>query len=185
MVDAPGAPPDIDIYIDNRRPDSEGAYPRGGYMPVSLDWNPPPNGSRWLATDQAIQVVGGTQVFVTVGNRGPSSASDVVVTVWYIAWPTAQSEPPDWDPTPAVWTSLGSDGPTPIPGGGAVTFGPFAPLPTTPAGNRLLIFAQATCTGDRANSDPVTGLPCSAQPTSIVDLMVGDNNLGLKLYMIP
>ncbi|HEU5153185.1 MAG TPA: hypothetical protein VFU03_00490, partial [Gemmatimonadales bacterium] len=185
VVDAPGSPPDIDIYIDNGRPDSEGAYPRGGYMPVSLDWNPPPNGSRWLATDEAIKVVGGTQVFVAVGNRGPSPASDVVVQVWYKTWPTAQPDPPDWDPTPAVWTSLGTYGPTSVPGGVEVSFGPFASLPTTPAGSRLLIFAQATCTGDRASSDPVTGLPCSAQPTSIVDLVVGDNNLGLKLYMIP
>ena len=185
VVDAPGAPPDIDIYIDNRRPGSEGAYPRGGYMPVSLDWNPPPNGSRWLATDTAIQVVGGTQVFVTVGNRGPSPATDVVVQVWYIIWPTTQPDPPDWDPTAGVWTSIGTDGPTPVPGGGEVTFGPFASLPTTPTGTRLLIFAQATCPVDRANSDPATSLPCSAQSTSIVDLVTGDNNLGLKLYMIP
>ena len=186
VVDAPGAPPDIDIYIENGRPNSEGAHPRGGYMPVSLDWNPPPNGSQWLATNAAIQVVGGTQVLVTVGNRGPSSAGGVVVQVWYIRWPMMQPDPPDWDPTAATtWKSLGTDGPTLIPAGGAATFGPFGTLPTTPSGDRLLIFAQATCPGDRANSDPATGLPCSAQPTSIVDLVVGDNNVGLKLYMIP
>jgi hypothetical protein len=71
-----------------------------------------------------------------------------------------------------------------VPAGGEVQFGPFTTLPTTPKGARLLIFAEATCPGDRANSDPATALPCSTQPTSIVDLVAGDNNLGLRLYTI-
>ncbi len=185
VVDAPGTPPDIDIFIDNRRPDSEGAHPRGGYMPVSLDWDPPPNGSRWLATDDALNVVNNKQVFVKVRNRGQSSASGVVVQVWYTTWPAAQPDPPLWNG--GTWTKLGTKGPLSVPAGGWKQFGPFKTLPTTPTGNRLLIFAEATCPGDRANSDPTTGFPCSSstQPTSIVDLVTGDNNLGLKLFRIP
>lgn len=183
VVDAPGTPPDIDIFIDNGRPVSEGASPRGGYMPVSLDWDPPPNGSRWLATNDALRVVNKKRVFVKVSNRGQSSANGVVVQVWYVTWPTAQPDPPPWGS--GAWTKLGTKGPTTVPAGGVVVqFGPFTTLPTTPTGARLLIFAEATCPGDRANSDPATALPCSTQPTSIVDLVTGDNNLGLKLYTI-
>jgi len=182
IVDAPGLPQPIDIFIENGRPDSEGAFLRGGYMPVSLDWNPPPNGSKWLATADALQVVGKKRVFVKVRNRGQSPATGVVVQVWYIKWPSTQQDPPAWDPT--VWTKLGAKGPKTVPAGGEVKFGAFTPLPTTPTGDRLLIFAEATCPGDRANSDPATGLPCSTQPTPIVDLVVGDNNLGLRLYTI-
>jgi hypothetical protein len=154
-------------------------------MPVSLDWDPPPNGSRWLATDDALNVVNNKQVFVKVRNRGQSSASGVVVQVWYTTWPAAQPDPPPWNG--GTWTKLGTKGPLSVPAGGMKQFGPFKTLPTTPTGNRLLIFAEATCPGDRANSDPVTGFPCSSptQPTSIVDLVTGDNNLGLKLFRIP
>jgi len=183
VVDDPGIPPDVDIFIDNGRPDSEGASPRGGYMPVSLDWGLPPDGSRWLATHDALNVVSGTQVFVKVRNRGQSSANGVFVQVWYATWPTTQPDPPPWGS--GAWMKLGTKGPTTVPAGGvAVQFGPFTTLPTTPPGDRLLIFAEATCPADRANSDTATALPCSAQPTSIVDLVVGDNNLGLILYTI-
>ena len=182
VVDAPGMPPPVDIFIDNGRPDSEGAFPRGGYMPVSMDWDPPPDGSRWLATDDALRVVSKTRVFVKVRNRGQSSASGVVVQVWYIPWPTTQPDPPPWDH--GTWTKLGTKGPKSVPAGGEVSFGPFQTLPTTPIGDRLLIFAEATCPADRANSDQATALPCSAQPTPIVDLVAGDNNLGLRLYTI-
>jgi len=182
VVDAPGMPPPVDIFIDNGRPDSEGAFSRGGYMPVSLDWDPPPDGSRWLATDDALKIVNKTRVLVKVRNRGQSSASGVVVQVWYIAWPTTQPDPPPWDP--GTWTKLGTEGPKSVPAGGEVSFGPFQTLPTAPTGDRLLIFAEATCPADRANSDPATALPCSAQPTPIVDLVAGDNNLGLRRYTI-
>jgi hypothetical protein len=41
--------------------------------------------------------------------------------------------------------------------------------------------ARATCADDRANTDPTTCLPCSRQSTPLIDLIAGDNNLGLRV----
>jgi hypothetical protein len=49
-----------------------------------------------------------------------------------------------------------------------------------PAGRPRFILAAATCRADLANIDQVTGLPCVTGPTPIVDLVAGDNNLGLR-----
>jgi hypothetical protein len=177
VIDAPGQPPDIDVYIDNGRPDSEGAHPRGGYMPVSLDWNTSP--APWHATSAALQA-GNGQVSVRVANRGQSAATGVVVRVSHASWPAAQPVPP-WNTT--AWQVLGTAGPQTVPGGSAVVFGPLGGLPT--GSGRYLILAEATCAGDLANTDPATDLPCSTQPTPLVPLVAGDNNLGLRLLTIP
>jgi hypothetical protein len=208
VVDAPGEPPDPDVFIDDLRSDSEGHYPRGGYMPVSLDWkagppdpqNPPttpvvpphpPNPPLWHATADAIRVVGDTVTTVEVSTRGPSTASQVTVEVWWTDWPLTQTDPPLWND--GSWTSLGtSASQTVAPWPARTTFGPFpasgsgvAPLPTSPSGRRLLIIATATCAADRANTDIFTALPCSTSRTPIVDLVAGDNNLGLRRHDIP
>src|SRR5262249_41651862 len=91
VVDEPGQPPDPEVFIDDLRPNSEGNYPRGGYMPVSLDWQPvpdpnpanPPLPPLWHAAPDAIQVVGDTVTVVKVRTRGPSPASQVSVEVWW------------------------------------------------------------------------------------------------------
>jgi hypothetical protein len=49
MIDAPGKPPSVDVFIDDGRPNSDGDFPRGGYMPVSLDWHAAPGASPWHA----------------------------------------------------------------------------------------------------------------------------------------
>ena len=178
VIDAPGEPPDIDVYIDNGRPDSDGANPRGGYMPVSLDWNTSP--APWHATGTALQVAN-DRVSVRVRNRGQSLATGVVVRVSYVDWPSGQPDPPPWDRT--TWQALGASAPQSVPAGGEVGFGPFNGFPTTTG--RYLILAEASCPGDLANSDPATTLPCSTQPTPIVHLVAGDNNLGLRLQIVP
>jgi hypothetical protein len=179
VIDAPGEPPDVDVYIDNGRPDSQGFHRRGGYMPVSLDWNVSP--APWHATGSALQVVNDQVVSVRVRNRGHSPATGVVVQVSFVSWPIAQPDPPAWDRT--TWQSLGVSGSQTVPAGGEVSFGPFDGLPT--GAGRYLILAEATCPGDLANTDLGTSLPCSTQPTPIVNLVAGDNNLGLRLLVIP
>ena len=57
-----------------------------------------------------------------------------------------------------------------------VEFGPFD-LPAT--SEQVLIFAEATCPADRANTDVATDLPCSRTATPLPDLVANDNNLGL------
>jgi len=61
-------------------------------------------------------------------------------------------------------------------------FPPFMGVPT--GAGRYLILAEATCLGDPSNADPTTPLPCATGPTPIVDLVAGDNNLGLRLLKI-
>jgi hypothetical protein len=179
IVDAPGMPPDIDVFIDNGRPNSEGGHSRGGYMPVSLDWHAAPNPSPWHATDEAVKIRN-NKVKVKVGNRGHLPATGVVVRVSYVKW--VAGPPPAWDRT--TWTALPASAPKNIPAGGVVSFGPFTGVPTQIG--RYLILAEATCPGDPANTDSVaTALPCSTQPTPIMHLVAGDNNLGLRLHHIP
>jgi hypothetical protein len=176
VVDAPGEPPDVDVFIDNGRPDSEGGHPRGGYMPVSLDWHAlPDNHPLWHATGDALNVDGNQVSSVKVWNRGKSTANDVTVRVSYAKWPGAPNDPPAWNTT--AWKPLALRGPQPVPPQQAVEFGPF---PGLPGARPLLILAQATCPGDPANTDAATMLPCSTQSTPIVDLVAGDNNLGLR-----
>ena len=201
VVDKPGEPPDPDIFIDDRRPDSPGDHPRGGYMPVPLDWQPaveaprvvpsplptPPNPANpplWHARDEAIEATG-HQVKVQVRNRGVTQVNQVTVQIWWIVWPTAAPAPP-W--SKGTWNSLTVSASKPVPttpGASApVDFGPFT-LPTQPSGTRLLIVAETTCVPDPANTDGATSLPCSTLPTPLVDLVSGDNNLGLRVHLIP
>ena len=191
VVDKPGKPPARDVFIDDERPDSEGDYPRGGYMPVSLEWHAAPNPSPWHASDNAIRVTGnpviGNQVSVEVRNRGQLAANQVTVQIWWIHWQPGQPVPP-WDK--GTWNSRPPSAAQTVPAwlnppvlNPPVTFGPFT-LPPQPSGRRLIV-AEATCAGDRANTDVSTGLPCATQPTPIIDLIAGDNNLGLRLHVVP
>jgi hypothetical protein len=191
-TNAPGLPEPVDIYIDDRRPREEVlpscavTHRPGGYVPVSLHW--PADGAgfaglEWLAAPGAIDWQN-NQVRVRVGNRGRVLAQGVSVRVWQRAYA-------DGDPVPlwndGTWTEI-----TPARGAqnvapdSSVEFGPFGFAP--PAGQHFLVLAEATCAADRANSDPCdppTGLPCSQQPTPLIDLVAGDNNLGLTLVPQP
>jgi hypothetical protein len=175
----PGLPLPVDIFIDDNRPNSEGTYTRGGYMPVSLDWK----GAlpkRWHASANAIKIVG-NYIWVEVRNRGQTAATGVRVSVWYIAWPNAAAAPPDWGSTTG-WTKIGDSNLTSVPAwpAPAVSFGPFA-APARPAGKRVWILAIADCPADVANTNSTTVLPCAQNKVSIVDLVAGDNNLGLRV----
>lgn len=177
VTDAPGEPPPVDVYIDDRRDASEGLFPRGGYMPVSLDWEATP---RWHATEDAMRVTG-NEVSVQVRNRGRNDATGVTVAVWWAE--VSAIDPPKWNT--ASWILLGVSAPqlvpkSSIPPPAPTVFGPFTEIPTPPPGSRGLILAAATCPADRANIDTATSYPCSTEETPIVDLVAGDNNLGLR-----
>lgn len=180
IVNAPGKPPMVDVFIENRRPPSEGAFPRGGYMPVSLDWNSTLSQPSWHAPDAAMQIRQ-DKVTVVVHNRGQKAAKHVVVQLWYLKWPLTDQIPPQWDRT--RWSSIPASPPATVAPGGSRPFGPFTGVPVAPG--RYLILAAASCPADRANIDPVTMLPCACNPTPITDLVAGDNNLGLRVLTIP
>jgi hypothetical protein len=179
IVDAPGKPPAVDIFIDNLRPDSEGEYSRGGYMPVSLDWSS--SQPLWHAHHDAVQIRQ-DEVTVVVHNRGQKAAEQVVLRIWYREWPQADPIPPRWGSTTPPWTSIAVSSAATIAPRGNRSFGPFNGVPTAPG--RYLVLAEATCPADRANTDPATMLPCATHSTSIADLVAGDNNLGLRVLTI-
>jgi hypothetical protein len=179
VLNEPGLPPPVDVFIDDNRPSSEGTYTRGGYMPVSLDWSEP--GPRpWHAAANAISIAG-NRITVEVRNRGRNVANGVTVSVWYIVRSAGATTPPNWKAT--TWTKIGESNPMavapwPAP---AVAFPSFAAPPAQPAGKRVWILAIADCAADRANTNPATSYPCSTKAVSIVDLVAGDNNLGLRV----
>lgn len=185
IVNAPGRPPAVDVFIDDRRKDYDGAHEPGSYTPVPLDWDGMPY---WYATHQAVHVDANGNVRVRVRNRGSTAAQNVVVDVWY-AHPNSDGTAPDWEPSTtagSMWTHLGSRPPQTVPRGGSRLFGPISGLPA----GRLFILAGASCPADLANIDPThpqfanlaTQLPCAVGPTPIVHLVAGDNNLGLRTH---
>ena len=188
VVNAPGQPPTVDIFIDDRRPAckpvdaDDPAYTAGAYIPVPLDWEPvlpgSPDAPAWHATEQAIRIDGAGDLWVTVRNRGRMGAAGVVVAIWHAA-PGANDEAPAWNS--GGWTPLGATQPGAVGPNASATFGPVSGLP---AGRPRFILAAATCPADLANINPATELPCVAG-APIVDLVAGDNNLGLRLLPVP
>jgi len=190
IVNAPGSPEAVDIYIADNRPSGERTEAgmvtyatSGGYVPVSLDWAG--NGTdlpAWHARGDAIEITG-AGLHVKVNNRGRETAVDVQVRVWFTPVPDDLDSVMWNDSSVTVWTELDATSvpPQDVPPGVDVIFGPFE---TLPAPDDYLFFAEATCANDKANTDTTTFLPCSTQPTRIVDLVAGDNNLGLRIFNI-
>jgi len=187
VTNAPGSPPPVDVYIADRRPtidvDLGIDYGAGSYNPVSLEWDPSQSQAAvpplWQADPAAIIIASNGAISVVVGNRGTALATNVAVSVWWHEWP-AGGTPPNWDST--SWTSCppSNSASSNINPGGQATFGPFAAVPLA-SGKRYILFARASCADDLANIDAATNLPCSQQPTPLVDLVANDNNLGLRV----
>lgn len=180
IVEAPGLPPPVDIFIDSLRPDSPGSFPRGGYEPVSLRWQGPGD-KDWHASAEGIRVEP-FGIRVGVRNRGAMEARDVTVSLWFTLRPDMAPRPPEWNDTPTSWIRLGNWGSVTVPAwpAGPVWVGP-APKPFVPPGLRAWIVAIAHCADDPANTHFSTALPTKTARTSIVDLVAGDNNIGLRV----
>jgi len=176
----------VDVYIADGRPlvdatpNGSSDYGPGNYVPISLEWDRNQQGGdpapAWQSPSTII--VQGNNIRVKVGNRGSQSAANARVSLWYREWPK-NTEPPTWR-NGAEWKRCNPtvSGGQSIAAGGEKTFGPFA---HTPPAKRYLILAQATCNADAANTDPVTGLPCSYLETDVKDLVASDNNLALRV----
>ncbi|HTM54514.1 MAG TPA: hypothetical protein VL175_10825 [Pirellulales bacterium] len=158
----PGAPPEVDVYIEDGR---HGEYmPYGAAIADTPDvWNRhAPDGGH---THQPA-IAGSPQfLYVRARNRGTSSASAVSARAYQAAAGTTE-----W---PAGWTSLGAPlvAPGSIPSGGQVVLGP---IPWVPGGANPRLLVSVSATGDPSNIDVVQGsLPVSR-------LVSTDNNLALK-----
>lgn len=179
----PGKPPDTDLYLDDGRPDADAQEPRGGYMPVSLDWSS--DRPAWHATGDdatqrgAIVVSAARKVRATLRNRGHVQASGVRLRLWWIDWPTG-TPAPDWNQ--GNWQSRVATGPGTLAAQGSAAYERRLPFVS---GRRYLILAQADCDQDASNINPITALPCVTNRVRLSELVPGDNNLGLRSYTHP
>jgi hypothetical protein len=92
----------------------------------------------------------------------------------------AGADAPDWND--GSWSSIDLNQRKDIKAGKTATFGPLM-LPRM--SGRTIVLAEATCGDDRANTDTATGLPCSQERTPLIDVVAGDNNLGLRVIGNP
>ena len=163
-VTGPGAPPDVDVYIDDGRSgsyepylDNIGASP-GVWNRVSADGG---------TTNQ--DPVAGTpnNLYVRVHNRGTKTAQNVVVKAYQGTSGAPLLWPGDWTPL----TTASAAGPNLAPGASAV-IGPFmwSPAQSGP----VSVLASATASGDISNADTVNG------PISNRRLVPNDNNLAQR-----
>jgi hypothetical protein len=179
----------VDIYIPDRRPPEEAAggvalHHRGGYVPVSLDWD----GARaWQAAPTAL--LSQVPPCFAVRNRGDATAAGVRLRAWLgIAW--GDPGEPGWDvKNRIVWLqSYQSPGPgidVPPDGEAEAAVEDDGAGPPVAAGTFWLLLVEVTCPDDPANSDPaallataIPGMP-PRKPRHLADLVANDNNLAL------
>jgi zinc metalloprotease ZmpB len=172
-VTAPGAPPAVDVYVDDGR---GGEYP---YQPVHWEctevWNRLDANSGGGPSAHQTPVVGPTNhAFVRVRNRGTQPATGVVVRGYSADPSVGLSWPGDWTPMddPQIAVAGG------IPAGGSVIVGPFAWQPQV-VGHECM-FMEVSAPGDRSNIDPATFFPCAVGPTPEWRLVPYDNNVGQR-----
>ncbi len=188
---APGKPPQIDVYIRDQRPPRETTgsgsvqHGPGGYVPVSLDWD---GEHRWQAPSSS-----SGQPVLKIGNRGQTDATGVKLRGW---WGIVSGQPdnPGWDLKDRIdWQAAFGD-PQPVanadvPAGSEseLDIASLATPPSVPAGQFLILLVEASCPDDRANSDPAAMLESAItqpgdlpkKPRHLTDLVANDNNLAL------
>jgi hypothetical protein len=171
-VTTPGAPPAVDVYVDDGR---GGGY---GYQPVHWEcteiWNRLTQAGGTPA-DHETPVVGQTNfAYVRVRNRGTGPATGVVVRGYSADPGVGLTWPGDWTPMQTAQITV----PGSIPSGGATVVGPFAWVPDT-VGHECM-FMEVSANGDLSNIDPATFFPCATGPTAEWRLVPFDNNLAQR-----
>ena len=164
-----GAPPDVDVYIDDNR-GGEYFYLQSFSNNTDI-WNRnSPDGG----TTHNLPIVGtANYAYVRVKNRGMQTAENVTVSGYHarsagdLAWPHG------WIPMTTGSLPAGS-----IASGSSTIVGPFVWTPGSLDHERMLMIASAD--GDLPNTDPSTGLPCAMGPTPHWRLVPFDNNIGLR-----
>ena len=168
-VTTEGAPPPVDVYIDDGR---HGQYP---WQPVHWEcrdiWNRRTAG----AGPHQTPVVGRTNyAYVRVKNRGRQHAHNVTVR-GYSANPCAGLTWPG-DFTPFVTAQIAVPGG--IAPGATVVVGPFRWKPRV-VGHECML-AHVSADGDFSNLDARTFFPCATGPTPEWRVVPFDNNIGQR-----
>jgi hypothetical protein len=192
--DAPGSPPPVDIFVADRRSGDEVTergivhHGPGSYAPVSLGWS---DDAPWLSS-------GGDPVF-QVGNRGSFTATSVSMRIW-VGMLTGDRTLDGWDAGENIgWLVEVSETIADAPGNQQVQFIDPRPVIASLGAEavasldemNVIVLIEVSCPDDRANSDPLAGLPTAiagianlpSKPCELADLVATDNNLGLWLVI--
>ncbi|WP_405523992.1 hypothetical protein [Streptomyces canus] len=172
-VTGPGAPPDVDVYIDDGR---NGEY---GFQPSHWEcadiWNrlaPSAGGGGGVHETPVVGQV--NHAYVRIRNRGTKPATNVAVRGYSANPGVGLSWPGDWKPMDTAQITV----PGGIPPNGSAVVGPFHWRPTT-VGHECM-FMEVSAAGDLSNIDPGTFFPCSAGSTAEWRLVPFDNNLAQR-----
>ena len=178
--DAPGAPPPVDLYVADLRPQTETteespvAHGPGNYLPVSLGWSND-SSSSWFADASAPRV----------GNRGQYVAQEISLRIWAGSFEGCRADT-DWEQSGLINWKHQADHQI-----DSLMPGEETPLDRSVLGFDTssppnLVLVEASCPDDRANSDPSAALPITItdagpprSPRYLADLVANDNNLGL------
>lgn len=177
-VTAPGAPPAVDLYIDDGRGGQYAPYLENFWETTDI-WNLTAPNPATTPADHTTPVLDVPNFcYVRVRNRGTSTASNVVVRAYHNRPSTMLMWPGDWQSmTTAELPATGSPA-LGVPPGGMVTVGPFEWTPRVEGHECLL--AWVTNADDRANADSATLLPCATGPTPHWRLVPFDNNIAQR-----
>jgi zinc metalloprotease ZmpB len=161
----PGAPPPVDVYIDDGRAGIYAPY-LSEFADTADIWNRHfPDGGN--VHEEPLAGFPGF-IYVRLRNRGTQPAADASVKLFQadpasgLEWPSA------W--TPAATAQLAAGGP--ILSGAQTTIGPFAWSPSSAGPVSLL--ASASATGDPSNADTIGGSIAHSR------LIPFDNNLAQR-----
>jgi hypothetical protein len=169
-VTTPGAPPDVDVYVDDGR---GGQYP---YQPVFWEntdiWNRlAPDGG----TTHQTPIVSVTNYgYVRIKNRGTQAANNVVVSGFHCRPSAGLTWPDDWQAMTTASINVSGS----IASGGETIVGPFQWTPSEIGHECMLMGVSAD--GDLSNVDPAGALPCATGPTPDEQLARFDNNIGQR-----
>jgi zinc metalloprotease ZmpB len=172
-----GAPPPVDVYIDDGRHGEYMYGPANQYPYLQKFWETTDIWNRH-EPDGHLQhqtpIVGRRNyAYVRVRNRGTLAAANVVVHGWHCRPSAGLVWPDDWKPMTTASRPIPN-----LPAGGQSVVGPFEWHPQHPGHECMLM--SATVSGDLANNDPASGRPTAIGPTPLWRLVPCDNNLGLR-----
>lgn len=163
-VTRPGAPPDVDVFIDDGR--------AGGYEPYRVDTAATPGIWNRQAADgglvhQPPAVGSPNAIYVRVGNRGTQAAANVRVRVYSAGPVGTPTWPADFQALVPAEIAAGA-----IASGGTAIVGPFMWNPARDTGHTIL--ASVSATGDVSNAETVS----MALPSARLALL--DNNIAYR-----
>lgn len=163
-VTAEGAPPNVDVYIDDGR--------AGEYTFLPNHWSTTDIWNR-LSPDGGLEhqtpIVGVTNyVYVRIKNRGTQSATNIVVKGYHCRPSTGLRWPDDWQ----AMTTAQINVPGALASAGSTIVGPFGWTPET-VGHECLMMAVSAA-GDLANTETAAG------PIPEWWLVRNDNNIAQR-----